>query len=81
MLASVLAAHAAIRNEAAKDPELNGMGTTVTALVLDEVSHTYAIGHVGDSRAYLVRGGTLTQVTRDDTWVRDRVDAGELTAE
>jgi len=81
MAASVLAAHEAIRSEVANDPELNGMGTTVTALVLDEVSHAYAIGNVGDSRAYLVRGRTLTQVTRDDTWVQDRVDAGELTLE
>jgi len=61
------------------DPELTGMGTTMTL--------TYSIGldlflaHVGDSRAYLCRDGVLTQLTRDHTHVQAMVDAGMLTRE
>lgn len=81
MLESVASAHLAIRQEARTEPELEGMGTTVTALLIDGKSDTYLIGHVGDSRAYRYRSGTLDQLTRDDTWVQDRVDAGEFTQE
>ena len=55
------------------------MGTTLTAMVVDVASLTYVIGHVGDSRAYLFREGKLEQLTRDDTWVQERVDADQLT--
>jgi PPM family protein phosphatase len=81
MAESVGAAHEAIRAEGKTDPELEGMGTTVTALVVDLPTATYVIGHVGDSRAYLLRNDALTQITRDDTWVQDRVDNGEFSQE
>ncbi len=56
-----------------------GMGTTVTALVLDP---PYAlIGHVGDSRAYLFRHGVLKQLTEDHSWVAERVRQGILSPE
>ena len=70
---------AAIGRQAAEDPELSGMGTTMTA--------AYSIGadlfiiHVGDSRAYLLRDGRLHQLTRDQTLVQTLVDLGELTPE
>lgn len=50
-----------------RDPDLSGMGTTLTALMVGP-SHV-AIASVGDSRAYLVREGRTSQLTRDDTWL------------
>jgi len=57
------AANAAIYKRAKEEPELTGMGTTCTALVIRGDEATFA--HVGDSRAYLVRKGKVTQLTRD----------------
>ncbi len=54
-----------------------GMGTTLTALFLDD--QVGIIGHVGDSRAYLIRDGQIEQLTRDHSWVADRVRQGILT--
>ena len=51
------------------DPGRQGMGTTVTALLV--AGDQFALVHVGDSRGYLLRGGTLTRLTRDDTFVQD----------
>jgi len=81
MAESVLDAHALVRLEAARKPELARMGTTVTALAMNPADGGYAIGHVGDSRAYLLRDGELRQLTKDDTWVQERVDAGDFTVE
>ncbi|MCB1671744.1 MAG: Stp1/IreP family PP2C-type Ser/Thr phosphatase [Gammaproteobacteria bacterium] len=55
----------------------HGMGTTVVAAVL-EGSHLYA-GHVGDSRLYLYRGGSLRRITRDHSLVQDLIDKGFYT--
>ena len=55
------------------------MGTTLTAMVADSARAVWVIGHVGDSRAYQYREGVFRQLTRDDTWVQERVDAKELT--
>jgi protein phosphatase len=54
-----------------------GMGTTATVLVL--MRGRYLIGQVGDSRAYLLRNGSLTQLTKDHSYVQEQVDAGLLT--
>jgi PPM family protein phosphatase len=59
--------------------ELDGMGTTLTALRF--AGAKVALVHVGDSRAYLLRDGTLTQITHDDTYVQYLVDTGKLTAD
>src|ERR1700753_4077311 len=59
--------------------ELDGMGTTLTALRF--VGNQVGLVHVGDSRAYLLRAGHLSQITHDDTYVQSLVDAGRLTAE
>ncbi len=77
---AVRAAHQAILKAARADPELQGMGTTLTALRVHE-DHGAVIAHVGDSRAYRWRGDTLEQLTRDQTWVQEQVDAGTLSAE
>ncbi|HET6229564.1 MAG TPA: protein phosphatase 2C domain-containing protein [Longimicrobiaceae bacterium] len=72
-------AHAAIGARCEEDPNTRGMGTTLIALAVSTTG-AYLMGHVGDSRAYLMRGGRLGQVTRDHTWVQDEVDAGRLSS-
>lgn len=57
----------------------DGMGTTVTALLLS--GNEIALLNVGDSRCYLHRDGTLSQLTKDDTFVQSLVDQGLLTAD
>jgi serine/threonine protein phosphatase PrpC len=64
-----------------EDPSTAGMGTTVTAALVDERGGTAAIGHVGDSRAYRLRGGALEQLTVDHSVVAELVRAGRLTEE
>jgi PPM family protein phosphatase len=56
-----------------------GMGSTVSALLLSETR--YLVGHVGDSRIYLVRDGQMRQLTKDHSLVQEQVDAGLLTPE
>jgi protein phosphatase len=70
---------AALRKEAENDPSLSGMGTTMTVARL--VSNRLIIGHIGDSRAYLFRKGTLHQLTRDHTVLQCLVDAGMIKPE
>ena len=67
----------------ADSPELTGMGTTVTGLywLADGDGARIAIVHVGDSRAYLLRDGDLSQITHDHTYVQTLVDAGRITEE
>jgi protein phosphatase len=72
------AAHEAILRAARADRDLDGMGTTMTALRVDAEHGGCAIAHVGDSRAYRWREGALEQLTRDQTWVQEQVDAGLL---
>ena len=61
------------------DPDLRGMGTTLTALL--RAGSRFGLVHVGDSRCYLLRGGELQQITRDHTFVQTLVDEGRITAE
>ena len=68
---------AAIFDAAQSDPDLAGMGTTLTA-VLFHGMRAY-IAHVGDSRAYLYRDGRVQQITVDHSWVAEQVKAGLLT--
>lgn len=60
-------------------PELAGMGTTVSALLM--VDDYAVIAHIGDSRVYLYRDGALTQITTDHTFVQRLVDSGRITPE
>lgn len=80
MEAAIREAHARIRDLAAEDRTMSGMGTTLTALKLG-ADGRYVIGHVGDSRAYLLRGGRLRRLTRDHTYVQEMVNAGRLSEE
>ena len=61
------------------EQDKRGMGTTATALIL--FPRRYLIGQVGDSRAYILRGGRLQQITKDHSYVQEQVDAGLLTPE
>jgi protein phosphatase len=72
-------ASAALTHAVEQDPALRGMGTTLTAIRF--AGSRIALVHVGDSRAYLLRNGQLSQITHDDTYVQSLVDAGKLTAE
>jgi len=78
---AVEVASAGIRAAVAEDPERQGMGTTLTALLFARTGSCLALAHIGDSRAYLFRAGSLTQLTRDDTFVQMLVDEGVITAE
>ncbi len=71
--------NAAIAEMVGENPELDGMGTTLTALLFD--GPVVALAHVGDSRAYLYRNGVLHQISHDDTFVQSLVDDGRITAD
>ncbi|SCK15187.1 protein phosphatase [Streptomyces sp. WMMB 322] len=68
-----------LRGMVEEDPQLEGMGTTLTALLW--TGRRLGLVHVGDSRAYLLRDGQLTQITQDHTWVQKLVDEGRITEE
>ncbi|WEH40729.1 Stp1/IreP family PP2C-type Ser/Thr phosphatase [Streptomyces sp. AM 2-1-1] len=68
-----------LRDMVEEDPQLEGMGTTLTALLW--TGQRLGLVHVGDSRAYLLRDGLLTQITQDHTWVQRLVDEGRITEE
>ncbi len=69
----------AIFAKAQEDPELAGMGTTVISLMLDDAHAFFA--HVGDSRAYLVRGDLIQQISEDHSLVNEQIKAGMITPE
>ena len=69
----------AIADVIAEEPDLMGMGTTVTGVYW--LGERIAIVHVGDSRAYLLRDGEFAQLTHDHTYVQSLVDAGRITEE
>lgn len=59
------------------DPDSYGMGTTLTCVSL--AGSAFVVGHIGDSRAYLLRGGSLQRLTVDHTYVQQLLDAGDIT--
>lgn len=70
------AANVEVYNRAIEKPEHGGMGTTLTTVLIDD--QVGLVGHVGDSRAYLLRDGNVTRLTHDHSWVADRVRQGLL---
>jgi protein phosphatase len=75
------AVHLANRNifrSAEENPDQHGMGATLTAVWINGTK--LSVAHVGDSRAYLLRGGTLLQLTRDHSLVAEQVRRGILTS-
>jgi protein phosphatase len=77
---AVVVANDAVHEQSVADPNLRGMGTTLTAGSFDDSGHV-VLGHVGDSRAYLARDGSFERVTTDHSLVEELIQAGELTPE
>lgn len=73
---AIAQAHSEIVDRAHNDPELSGLGTTVTALL--RAGSSLSMAHIGDSRAYLLRDQELDQVTTDHSFVQHLVDTGRL---
>ncbi len=76
--AAVQAANSAIADRVLRQPDLAGMGTTLTAILFGE--RVFGLAHIGDSRAYLLRDGEFTQLTHDESFVQTLVDSGQITA-
>ncbi|HEX3785225.1 MAG TPA: PP2C family serine/threonine-protein phosphatase [Pseudonocardiaceae bacterium] len=76
---AVLAGNAAISELVANDPELDGMGTTLTAILF--AGSRLGVVNIGDSRTYLMRGGAVSQITHDDSFVQSLIDEGRITPE
>ncbi len=72
-------AHDRIAELVEQDPELDGTSTTVTAALFD--GNRIGLAHIGDSRGYLLRDGTLSQLTKDHTFVQSLIDEGRITEE
>jgi serine/threonine protein phosphatase PrpC len=77
---AILAGSRAVFQSAQANRERHGMGTTCVAVLVIDKTHVI-VGHVGDSRCYLLRGGRLQSLTRDHTIVEELVDRGLLSAE
>jgi serine/threonine protein phosphatase PrpC len=77
--AATIAGNNAISELVVTDPDLDGMGTTLTAMLF--AGNRIGLVHVGDSRAYMRRAGAFTQITHDDTFVQSLIDEGRITAE
>ncbi len=76
---AVIAANARLQERIIANPAIEGMGTTLTALLWSD-GHA-AVCHIGDSRGYLLRQGELYQITKDHTLVQSLVDEGRISAE
>lgn len=72
-------AHDRIAELVEEDPNLTGTSTTATVALFNGTQ--LAIGHIGDSRAYLFRDGTISQLTKDHTFVQSLIDEGRITEE
>ena len=77
--AAVASANATLHEMSTRDPSVEGMGTTLTAMLWS--GSTVALCHIGDSRAYLLRDGEFYQITHDHTLVQSLVDDGRLSPE
>jgi len=76
---TIEAANRSIHDLARSDPSHAGMGTTITAAIVDAQKEEVGIGHVGDSRAYRLRRGKLERLTRDHSLVEEMRRKGQIT--
>lgn len=76
---AVREANSEVSRRASNEPRFRGMGTTLTAALIE--GRRLHIGHVGDSRAYLLRNGDFNQLTDDHTLVQHLIDEGQITKE
>ncbi len=72
-------ANRSIFNASGSNPQYSGMGTTLVVGVFHDA--TLILGHIGDSRCYRLRGGTLAQITKDHSLLQEQIDAGLITPE
>jgi protein phosphatase len=79
LVAAIEQANADILQENGEEPDARRMTTTVVAAVIE--GSRLNLAHVGDSRAYLIRAGRISQLTTDHSWVAEMVRAGDLTPE
>ena len=77
LVATLLQANDMLSDLVFEHPELAGLGTTVSAFI--RVGQQVVVGHIGDSRIYLLRDGTMSQVTVDHTFVQRLIDSGRIT--
>jgi serine/threonine protein phosphatase PrpC len=75
---AIVEANRAVFEKAGTDDAFTGMGTTLTAIAVGS-ERAVVVGHVGDSRAYLARDGTLEQITKDHSLVEEMVREGRIT--
>ncbi len=80
LLTGMKLANLRIHERAQSDERLKGMGTTLVCLYLLTSQDAALVGHVGDSRAYLYRGGALAQLTEDHSLLNDYIKARKLTS-
>ncbi|MEA2642863.1 MAG: family protein phosphatase [Chloroflexota bacterium] len=76
---ALIRANEAVREEAGKDSERAGMGTTIAVAVICDGD--VIVANVGDSRVYLARGGELKQLSHDHSWVQELLEDGKITPE
>jgi PPM family protein phosphatase len=76
---AVEAANQQLRDTVDANPHLEGMGTTLTAMLF--TGSKIGLVHIGDSRAYMLRDGDFAQITKDDTYVQMLVDEGRISSE
>ncbi|PRY12142.1 Stp1/IreP family PP2C-type Ser/Thr phosphatase [Kineococcus rhizosphaerae] len=76
---AIEASNEQLRHRVADEPDLAGMGTTVTAIL--RAGSRLVLAHIGDSRGYLLREGRLTQLTKDHSYVQSLIDEGRISPE
>ncbi|WP_432542564.1 Stp1/IreP family PP2C-type Ser/Thr phosphatase [Kineococcus sp. SYSU DK002] len=76
---AIEAANEQLRRRVETEPDLSGMGTTVTAIL--RAGSRLVLAHIGDSRGYLLRDGRLTQLTKDHSYVQSLIDEGRISPE
>jgi serine/threonine protein phosphatase PrpC len=79
LMSAIIEANRVVRSAGNSNPEFYGMGTTLVCVCFD--GERAVIGNVGDSRAYLVRGGCCAQITRDHSYLEEQIEKGNLTPE
>src|SRR4051794_2303768 len=79
LLERIHAANEEIDDQVIADPRLDGMGTTLIALL--RAGDKIVLAHIGDSRAFMVRDGVVTQITKDHSFVQTLVDEGRITTD
>lgn len=79
LLSAITSANLIVFDKSEEDTSLSGMGTTIVACVIKE---NYAcVAHVGDSRAYFIHNGEISQITKDHSLVQEMLDNGQITEE